>query len=278
MPQLELSAGPLDYEDTGNSGSPVVMLHGFMMDSAVWRGVVSELRGEHRCVVPTLPLGAHRKAMRPDADLHPRAVARIAGELIERLGLAPAAVVGNDTGGTLAQFLAAERPDLVDRLVLTSCDAFDNFPPGLPGKTVAFAARVPGGLLGALAPLRVRPLRRLPFAFGWMAKRPIPAAVMDAWFRPCLTDRAVRRDATRFLRNVDKRDTLQVAEQLQGFDRPALIVWAAEDRVMPPEHGRRLAEVLPNARLVEVEDSFTLIPEDQPAVLAHHLREFLSSD
>jgi len=49
--------------------------------------------------------------------------------------------------------------------------------------------------------------------------------------------------------------------------RPTLVAWAAEDRVMPPSHGRRLAELMPQARLVEIADSHTLIPEDQPAVL-----------
>jgi len=45
---------------------------------------------------------------------------------------------------------------------------------------------------------------------------------------------------------------------------------------MPREHGRRLAELFPHGRLVEIEDSHTLIPEDQPAALTAHLREFLT--
>jgi pimeloyl-ACP methyl ester carboxylesterase len=46
---------------------------------------------------------------------------------------------------------------------------------------------------------------------------------------------------------------------------------------MPPEHGRRLADAFPNSRLVEIADSFTLVPEDQPALLTRHLREFIAS-
>ena len=68
---------------------------------------------------------------------------------------------------------------------------------------------------------------------------------------------------------------LEATEQLRFFDRPALIVWATEDRVMPPEHGRRLAELLPNARLIEIPDSYTLIPEDQPSELANAIRQFI---
>jgi pimeloyl-ACP methyl ester carboxylesterase len=67
------------------------------------------------------------------------------------------------------------------------------------------------------------------------------------------------------------------AERLPEFKHPALVVWAREDRVMPPEHGVRLAALLPDARLVEVEDSYTLIALDQPARLAAIIREFTSA-
>lgn len=68
---------------------------------------------------------------------------------------------------------------------------------------------------------------------------------------------------------------LAAAECLRSFDRPALVIWAKEDRVMPPEHGRRLAELLPHGRLIEIADSYTLIPEDQPAELARAIRQFI---
>ena len=71
---------------------------------------------------------------------------------------------------------------------------------------------------------------------------------------------------------------LDVAETLPSFDRPALVVWASADRVMPPEHGRRLAELIPQGQLAEVDDSYTLIPLDQPARLAQLVREFTKSN
>jgi len=75
----------------------------------------------------------------------------------------------------------------------------------------------------------------------------------------------------------DTRLLVKAAESLPGFNRPALVVWASEDRVMPAEHGRRLAELIPQGRLAEVEDSYTLIPLDQPAKLAQAIREFTSA-
>ena len=96
-------------------------------------------------------------------------------------------------------------------------------------------------------PLRLRALRRLPLAFGWMAKRPIPHEITDAWLRPLLTQRKIRRDLLKYLHNFNKGDLLAAAERLRSFDRPALVIWAKEDRVMPPEHGRRLATPPPGS-------------------------------
>lgn len=273
MRDIELSAGIIDYEDTGGSGPVVVLLHGLAMDGSVWRHVVRDLRVDHRCVVPTLPLGAHRRAMRPDADLSLRGQARIVAEFLERLDLRAVTLVQSDIG--IAQVLAGERPERVARLVLVSCEAFDNYPPGLPGRVVAFAAKLPGGLNALVQPLRLRPLRRLPLAYGWLSKRRVPNEITDAWLRPALTQREIRRDLIKYLRAVDKGDLLAAAESLRSFDRPALVVWAAEDRIMPPEHGRRLAELLPKGRLIEIRDSYTLIPEDQPGELARAIREFV---
>jgi pimeloyl-ACP methyl ester carboxylesterase len=93
---------------------------------------------------------------------------------------------------------------------------------------------------------------------------------------PILTQKAIARDSVRVLRAVfaDRTILMRAAEDLRGFDRPALVVWAKRDRVMPPEHGRRLAELLPQGRLVEIEDTDTLIPLDQPGRLAEALRGF----
>ncbi|MFF8958559.1 alpha/beta fold hydrolase [Streptomyces sp. NPDC014894] len=277
MPELELSAGTIDYEDTGGDGPVVVLLHGVAMDGSLWRHVVPGLRDAYRCVVPTLPLGGHRRPMRPDADLSILGVARLVAELLERLDLRDVTLVLSDWGG--AQSLVADgRADRVGRLVLTSCEAFDNYPPGLPGRNLVASARLPGGLALAFGLLRLRPLRRLPVTWGRMTKRPVPAEVMDGWFRPLNGSAAIRRDLRAYvLSTPPKAELLAWSEALRAFDRPALVVWAAEDRVMPPSHGRRLAELLPRAELVEIADSYTLIPEDQPAVLTARLRAFLDA-
>lgn len=275
--EIDVSAGTIEYDDTGGDGPVVVLLHGVMMGASLWRNVVAELAPRYRCVVPMLPLGSHRLPLRADADRSSVGMARIVVEFLERLGLEDVTLVGNDTGGAFAQMVAVSAPERIGRLVLASCDAFDNYPPGLPGRVSRLAALLPGGLVMAAQTVRFAPLRRLPLTFGWMAKRPIPAEVFAEWLRPWRTRREIRHDVGAFLRTVRPGDTLAAAERLGDFGRPALIVWAAEDKVMPLAHGRRLAELLPDSRLVEIEDSYTMIPEDQPVEFARHIDEFVSA-
>jgi pimeloyl-ACP methyl ester carboxylesterase len=276
MPELELSAGTIDYQDTGGDRPAIVFSHGLVMDGSLWRDVVANLRTDHRCLLPTLPLGAHRHPMHADADLSMPGIAGLLGEFVERLDLRDATLAINDWGGPLL-LLEDGGPERIGRVVITSCEAFDNVPPGLPGKAIQAAGWMPGGIRFAMQQLRLRPLRRLPMTFGWMAKRPIPDEVMDAWLEPVLGQAEVRRDLRKYVRSAKdgKRRLAAATERLRDFDRPALVAWASEDRVMPPEHGRRLAELLPQGRLVEIADSYTLVPLDQPGELAGAMRTFV---
>ncbi|MEV6836218.1 alpha/beta hydrolase [Streptomyces sp. NPDC051133] len=275
MAEVDLSAGTVEYQDTGGEGPVVVLLHGVAMDGTLWRNVVAPLRSEFRCVVPTLPLGGHRRPMKPDADLSIAGVARLVAEFLDRLDLRDVTLVMNDWGG--AQALVSEgRDERIGRLVITSCEAFDNFPPGVPGSNLFTSAKLPGGINFAFRSLKWKPMRRLPMTWGWMSKRPVPHEVMNAWFEGLWSSKEIRRDLRKYVLGVPpKSELLGWAEKLRDFDRPALVVWAAEDKVMPPEHGRRLAELLPQGQLVEIEDSYTLIPEDQPDRLSAHIRSFL---
>ncbi|MEU2735937.1 alpha/beta hydrolase [Streptomyces sp. NPDC007095] len=276
--EIELSAGTVAYRDTGGDGPVLVLLHGLMMDSSLWDETISELAADHRCVAPTLPLGAHRHGMRADADLSLPGVARLVAEFLVRLDLRDVVLVGNDTGGALVQLMMGDGAARVAGVVLVSCDAFDNFPPGLTGRTLVLSGRLPPRLFGMfMQQMRLRPLRRMPVAFGWLTLR--GDAATARWIRPVLERPEIRRDAVRTLRAAaaDTGLLLAAAERLPGFDRPALVVWARGDRVMPPEHGRRLAALLPQGRLVEIDDSYTLVPLDRPTELARGIREFTRS-
>jgi len=275
MRKIELSAGTIEYEDSGGEGPVIVLLPGLLMDASLWEDVIADLGGDHRCVAPTLPLGAHRHPMRADADLSLRGIARLVAEFCDRLDLRDVTLVGNDTGGSLAQLLICDKAVGIDRIVLVSCDAFDNYPPGLTGRALVLTGKLSPALFGLfMQQMRLRPLRRLPIAFGWLTKH--GDAATARWMKPILQQPEIR-DTVHVLRTISAEPDLMLkaAECLPGFDRPALVVWAREDRVMPPEHGQRLTELLPHGRLVDVSDSYTLIPQDQPARLAQIIREFM---
>jgi pimeloyl-ACP methyl ester carboxylesterase len=276
MAEIELSAGTIEYTDTGGSGPVLVFVHGVTVAPSQWRHVVAELSGEYRCVLPHLPLGSHLRPMRPDADLSLRGLAMLIGEFLEKLDLHDVTLVQNDWGG--AQVLVAHGgAERVARMVLVACEAFDNYPPGIAGRLLTFTARVPGGLALLTQLLRFRAARRAPGGWGWMSKRPVPDEVMDEWFRPAREQAAVRRDLEAYGRGIPPRDVLlEWAERNRSFGGPVLVVWAAEDRLMPAEHGRRLAALYPQGRLVTIPDSYTLVPEDQPAALTAAIRAFLS--
>ncbi|MDQ0376742.1 alpha/beta fold hydrolase [Amycolatopsis thermophila] len=274
MPEIELSAGTIDYTDTGGDGPVIVLLHGLTIDNSVWRKVVPGLP-EYRCVLPNWPLGAHKKPMRPDADLTLRGHVRLLAEFLEALDLRDVTLVLNDWGG--GQFLISEGlTGRLARLVLVACEAFDNFPPGLPGRMLVRVARIPGGMKVLLHLLRFRVVQRAPGSWGWMSKTPVPPEVMDTWFGPARENPAILRDTVKYgLSTPPKETLLEWSGRLGEFTGPVLVVWATEDKLMPREHGPRLANLFPDGRLVEVGDSYTLVPEDQPERLTTLLREFV---
>ena len=278
MAEIALSAGAIRYEDSGGEGPVVVLCHGLLMTASLWDAVVEELGPSFRCVRPTLPLGAHRRPMHPEADLSLRGQVRLLAEFLERLELEEVTLVFNDWCG--AQLLVAEGWDArVGRLVLASCETHDNYPPGLPGRVAALAAGLPGGLAAVLKPLRIRALRRLPMTFGLMSKRPIPNELVDQWLEPAMRDPAIRRDLRRYAGDTrqGRRQLANANPRLAGFAKPVLVAWAAEDKVMPAAAGRRLAASFPDSRFIEIPDSRTLIPIDQPGALADAIAAFVSN-
>lgn len=274
MPEVQLTQGTIRYRDTGGSGEPIVFVHGFLVDGALWRGVADRLSDDFRCVMPDLPLGSHRTPMRPDADLTPPGLARLIDDFMRALDLEGVTLVGNDTGGALCQLVATRHPGRLARLVLTSCDAFENFPPRM-FRYLALTARVPGGMTLLAKSMRLPGAARMPFSFGWVTKRSIPRDLLAQWTGPVIGDAAIRRDAGKVIRGIDPSYTLETAERLRDFDKPALVAWGADDKFFPVEHGERLAKILPDARFVRIPDSRSFVSVDQPERLADAIAGFV---
>jgi pimeloyl-ACP methyl ester carboxylesterase len=273
---VDLPAGTIEYRQRG-SGAPVVFVHGVGVNGDLWRAVVPTLAKGRRCIVPDLPLGAHSHPLRDGTDLSLPGLARIVADFTEALRLEDVAIVANDTGGAIAQWLVGHHPERIARLVLTSCDAFEKFPP-TPQRYLLWAVRSRAAMWCVARSVQSRVVQRLPLAYGWATRDPLEPRVMRSYTEPLRRDPGIRRDLAALLRAVDTRHTYEAAEALRGFARPALVVWAAEDKLFPIEHGRRLAELLPVADFVTVPGSRTFIPEDQPERLTAILQGFLGEN
>jgi pimeloyl-ACP methyl ester carboxylesterase len=272
--ELQLEQGTIRYREAGQ-GEAVVLVHGLLVNSLVWAPLVKPLSARFRVIAPDWPLGSHSQALRAGVDLSPPGLARLIADFIAGLGLEDVTLVGNDTGGALCQLVAVGHPERIARLVLTPCDAFENFPPPM------FAPLFKAGQLPAATRViahwvRPRFMHNLPFTFGWLTKRSIDPLAVEAFLRPARSDAAIRRDLAAVLRGIHKRYTLEAAERFAQFDKPVLIAWAREDRFFKPRFAERLAAAFPNARLEWVDDSYTFVSVDQPRRLAELITAFVS--
>ncbi len=276
MPSIPLSCGTIHYEKSGPpDGRPVVFVHGYAMGSSLWRPLSERLSQQgFYCIAPTWPLGAHTEPMREDAQLTMESIAAMIGELLDALELEDVLLVGNDTGGALAQILATSAPQRLGALVLTSCDAFEHFPPPIL-KPFILAAKTGPTFRAAAQPLRTRIGRQR--AFGALAHADIDRLVVE-WLEPGFADGRIREDLRRFTASLNRDSTLRAAEGLPGFTKPALVAWSADDAFFPLEDGRRLAAALPDSRLEVIQGARTFSMIDQPDTLAELIAEFARRD
>src|SRR5215207_6501874 len=272
MATVDLPSGTLHYYEAG-SGPPLVFLHGYLQGANLWGPVVHLLNDSFRCIGPELPLGAHPTPMRPDADLTTAGLGRLVADFLQALDLRELILVGNDSGGAIAQVVAARHPQRLGGLVLATCDAFDNHPPKLFRPLITTART--GALTPLLATLRFRPMRSLPGAYGWLTHQEPPHELIDGWIANYLADRNVRRDTRRLIAALgDDAFMGQIAAELADFTKPVLLIWAADDKFFPLAHAQRLAGILPNARLELIDGSRTWVMRDRPQQTAELIGRF----
>jgi len=270
VPTIDLPQGTVHYRIAGPQESalpPVVFVHGFLVNGALWDRTAAALAAAGvRSYAPDWPLGSHSQALRPGTDNSPRGVARQIIAFVEALGLTDVTLVGNDTGGALCQFVLDTDASRIGRLVLTNCDAFDQFPPA-PFDLLFKSFRKPRAIRPLLLPMRATAVRHSPAGFGTLAGSLDPAQTR-AWIEPCLTDAAVREDVARFTNGIDPEELLDISTRLDQFAGPVTLVWGQRDRFFTPAHGRRLRDAFADARLVELEGCRTFVPLDEPQRLA----------
>ena len=242
-----------------------MFVHGYTMDGQLWRQLSERLAARDlRCIAPTWPLGSHPEPLRPGADPSITGVAGMVADVLAALDLDDVVLVGNDTGGVVTQLVAVHHPERVGALVLTSCDAFEHFPPPIL-KPLILAAKSKTLFRSAIQTLRAPAARRR--AYAGLAHCDIDD-LTRTWVRAALSDPAITEDLRHFTQSLRTEITTAVAAQLPSFDKPALIAWSADDVFFALEDGERLAATIPNARLEVIEGARTFSMLDQPDRLA----------
>jgi pimeloyl-ACP methyl ester carboxylesterase len=273
--ELVVPAGTVEYREEGDpNGPPVVLLHGLLMNDAQWNLALPLLPSGFRYLLPVLPMGGHRIPMREDADLTMSGMVNIVADFLDALDLDDVTLVVTDWGGAL--FLTdIGRDKRVARMVICPSEAFDNFPPGFPGKVAWLASRNTLTVSLAMRQLKVGWLRRQWLMFGQMAKKPVPQEIVDEWMAAGLVDRRIRQDLVKYCRTkFDKTELIRATNRLADFDGDVLVLWS-RNPVMPDEHATRLAE-LTGGTLRYVEDANVLVMLDQPQQTAREIGAFLT--
>lgn len=279
MPTVDLPIGPVDYRDLGPDAddAPVaVFVHGFLVDGTLWDPVAERLAANGvRCIVADWPLGAHRRPADPDAELSPTAIAEAVLALLDALDLHDVVLVGNDTGGGVCQLALRGDAHRVGGLVLTNCDAFEQFPPRF-FVPLFLAARSRPAVWLLAQQIRLRAVRHSPLAFGALLNRPIDAQLTRRWIQPILDSPAIRRDVTRFARGMKRTELVDANTWLGRFSGPVQLVWGTRDKHFTPALGHRLAAAFPNAEFHEIPDATTFVSIDRPDTVADAVRNVLA--
>jgi pimeloyl-ACP methyl ester carboxylesterase len=271
---LDTSFGSIRYWEAGadTGRPPLVFLQGLLSGADVWAEVVGHLGTSRRCVCVDWPFGAHAEPLDSNADLSPPGIARLAIEVMDGLGLGRAVLVGNDSGGVIAQLVLATNPDRVAAAVLVSCDAFECFPPGV-WRYLFTLAGLPGVVSILTVLMGVPVIARSRLGFGAVIAR--NPARFAHWSIPSRTDGRIRRDLAKLMHGSSNSQTLDAAKHFAQFPGPVLVVWAKQDRLFEQSLGRRLAAAFPHGSFEQVEGSRTFVPCDQPQRLAALIEEFL---
>lgn len=256
------------------TGPVALFVHGVLLNGYLWRHQLAELSDIRRCIAVDL-LAHGDTEIAPNQDVSVTANAKMLNEFVDALHIDQVDLVGNDSGGGIAQIFAALHPERVRSLTLTDCDAHDNWPPEAFKPFLAMAAA--GGLAGTLsAILADKSIYRSPQALGPAYEHPerVSDDSIETYLRPFVRSEQRTRDLQRFLAAFDNQHTLAIEPQLRTLKAPTLIVWGTDDVYFDVKWSRWLADTIPGTcRRVEFKDARIFFPEERWEDFNKKLRE-----
>src|SRR5229473_2856772 len=206
---VETPSGRISYASAG-SGPVALFVHGVVLNKHLWRRQLADLSDIRRCIAVDL-LAHGDTEIAPDQDVSVTANAKMLKQFLDALKINQVDLVGNDSGGGIAQIFAALNPERVRSFTLTDCDTHDNWPPEAFKPFLTMAAN--GGLRGTLeAMLADKSVYRSPQALGPAYEHPerLVDDSIESYLRPFLRTEQRTRDLQRFLAAFDNKHTLAI--------------------------------------------------------------------
>ena len=274
---VKTASGRISYVEAGE-GPVALFVHGVLLNGHLWRHQLSGLADIRRCIAVDI-LAHGDTEISADQDVSVTAIASMLGEFLDALGVDKVDLIGNDSGGGIAQIFAARHPQRLRSLTLTDCDAHDNWPPAAFKPFLDMAAG--GGLPGTLqAMLSDKSIYRSPQALGPAYERPndVTDETIETYLRPFVRNVQRTMDLQRFLAAFDCRHTLAIEPQLRKLDVPTFIVWGTDDIYFDVRWSGWLAEAIPGTRRrIELDGARIFFPEERAEEFNQLLRDFWAS-
>jgi pimeloyl-ACP methyl ester carboxylesterase len=251
-----------------------LFVHGVVLNKYLWRHQLAGLADIRRSIAVDL-LAHGDTEISPERDVTVTANASMLKEVLDALKIDQVDLVGNDSGGGIAQIFSALNPTRVRTLTLTNCDTHDNWPPQafLPFVEMVKA----GGLRDSLnAMLADKNVYRSPGALGPAYERPetVTDDDVETYLRPLVRTEQRTRDLQRFILAFDNRHTRMIEPQLRQLQAPTLIAWGTDDVFFPVKWAHWLAGAIPGAKApVELNGARIFFPEERAAEFNQLLRQ-----
>ena len=269
---VDTRSGRIAYSEKG-AGPVALFVHGVLLNGYLWRNQLEALSDLRRCIA--IDLLAHGDTeIGATQDVSATANAQMIAEFLDALAVDQVDLIGNDSGGGIAQIFAASNPARIRSLTLTDCDTHDNWPPDAFKPFLEMAAS--GGLRGTLeAVLGDKNIYRSRAALGPAYENPerVTDATIETYLRPFLRTEGRLRDLERFLAAFDCSHTVAVEASLRKLRAPTLIVWGTDDVYFDVQWSHWLAEVIPGTkRRVELSGARIFFPEERASEFNRELR------
>ena len=271
---VQTSFGRIAYVERG-SGEAALFLHGFPLNGFQWRGALERLSPHRRCIAPDfMGLGytevAEGQSVAPDAQ-----VAMLIA-LLDTLGIASVDLVGNDSGGAVAQLFVTRHPERVRTLLLTNCDTEHESPPAAMQPVIALSHQ--GKFADQwLAPwLADKKLARSPQGIGGMCfERPaqLSDATLEAYLRPLVSTPQRKQRMHAYAVALEANSLSGIGPALKASQAPVRVLWGMADDIFLPHGADHLAQAFGNSKGVRRLDGATLFwPEERPDLIAQEAR------